>query len=169
MKKISSLFLVVMMLFGACSSEKAQEEQSLDKLESTEQRDAPAEVSFDCAYCGMPSDEFPKWNVSLHSEKGAQWFCSPRCMFLMVKNEKTAPREIDSIKVVDYFTTQSIDGRSAFYVSGADILGPMGADLVPHQDKASAEDFLKDHQGKGIHRFGEVDYALIAEITGKNK
>ena len=50
-----------------------------------------------------------------------------------------------------------IDGRKAFYGSGSDTYGPMGKELIPFEKETQAQEFLKDHKGKTVLTFGEID------------
>ena len=57
-----------------------------------------------------------------------------------------------------------IEARSAFYVIGSDVLGPMGHELLPFEELEAAEEFLEDHEGKTILRFEEVTPAIIESL-----
>ena len=52
--------------------------------------------------------------------------------------------------MTDYYALEPIDGRTAFYVVGSDVFGPMGKELIPFAQRAQAEEFLKDHKGRAI-------------------
>ena len=41
----------------------------------------------------------------------------------------------------------AIDGRSAHYVVGSDVTGPMGKELIPFATREAALEFSKDHGG----------------------
>ena len=60
----------------------------------------------------------------------------------------------------DYYNLQPIDAKTALYVIGSDVLGPMGHEFVPLANMADAEDFMKEHKGKRILRFDQVTKAL---------
>jgi nitrous oxide reductase accessory protein NosL len=49
-------------------------------------------------------------------------------------------------------------------VIGSDTLGPMGHELVPLASEEDAQEFLKDHQGTRILRFGEVTAELLRDL-----
>lgn len=76
-------------------------------------------------------------------------------------NPRKAQADIRSIFVKDYYAVEFIDGRKAFYVSASDIYGPMGKELIPFEKEAQAQEFLKDHKGKAVLKFGEIDPAVI--------
>ena len=50
-----------------------------------------------------------------------------------------------AVGVTEYYGVTRIDARTAWYVIGSDMLGPMGHELVPLAIQAEAEGFLKDH------------------------
>ena len=76
---------------------------------------------------------------------------------------KTAS-QIASLSVTDYYSLSLIDGFSASYVVGSDVLGPMGKELVPFARAADAEEFKRDHKGKRIVKFRDVTPALIRRL-----
>ena len=61
----------------------------------------------------------------------------------------------------DYYSLEFIDGRTAFYVEGSDVYGPMGKELVPFGREKDARQFLKDHKGKSLLRFGEITKEVL--------
>lgn len=126
-----------------------------------------SKVNTDCHNCGMPSNEFPKWRVKVEAEAKGVWYCSPRCMFMVTLDQAKAPKGIKSIQVVEYYNTKGIDGKTAYYVTGSDILGPMGHDFVPLKDKAAADDFKKEHKGDKVLKFDEISLETVKEIVGK--
>ncbi|WP_051295907.1 nitrous oxide reductase accessory protein NosL [Eisenibacter elegans] len=116
---------------------------------------------YDCMHCGMPSMDFPQWQVKAYTKEGQEgWFCSPKCMFLTVQHPKQ-PRYFASIQVTEYYELEKIDAHKAFYVIGGDVLGPMGHDLVPLASQEAAQEYLKDHAGKKIYRYEEVTAAVL--------
>jgi nitrous oxide reductase accessory protein NosL len=65
-------------------------------------------------------------------------------------------RDVAAVFVTDYYALEPIDAKSALYVVGSDVYGPMGKELIPFARRADAEEFLRDHGGRKIVRFGEV-------------
>ena len=66
--------------------------------------------------------------------------------------------------VTDYYSLEPIDGRAAFYVIGSDVFGPMGKELVPFARREDAEEFLRDHSGRRIIVFDEIERELGALV-----
>jgi nitrous oxide reductase accessory protein NosL len=79
-------------------------------------------------------------------------------------NPSKKESDIDSVYVTDYYTLTPIDGRTAFYVIGSDIYGPMGKELIPFSKETDAREFMKDHYGKSMARFDEVTAATLKEM-----
>jgi nitrous oxide reductase accessory protein NosL len=69
--------------------------------------------------------------------------------------------EIAAVFVTDYYAVELTDAHEAFYVIGSDVLGPMGHELIPFKDEASAKEFQEDHKGTRILRFKEVTEEVI--------
>lgn len=123
-----------------------------------------------CPVCGMLVSKYPHWVATIvykdghaHHFDGAKdlfkfWFDPPK--YAAGHNREQMAR----ITVTDYYNLQAVDARAAFYVTGSDVLGPMGHELVPLATQADAEDFMKEHKGKRILRFDQVTKALPFQI-----
>lgn len=70
-------------------------------------------------------------------------------------------KDIAAIYVTDYYSLKLIDGARAFFVAGSDILGPMGAELIPLAGEKDARSFLADHKGRSILKFSDVTPQLV--------
>ena len=85
---------------------------------------------------------------------------SSYCCLNLLNLSKYAPghqqADIAAIGVTEYYGVTRIDARAAWYVIGSDVLGPMGHEFVPLATEADARDFLKDHKGRKVMRFGDV-------------
>jgi nitrous oxide reductase accessory protein NosL len=66
--------------------------------------------------------------------------------------------------VTDYYSMNMIDALSAYYVTGSDVLGPMGRELIPHEDEGKAKEFMKDHAGKRLMRLQDVNPSILKEL-----
>jgi nitrous oxide reductase accessory protein NosL len=94
------------------------------------------------------------------------YFDGPKDMFRYLLDLDTfkpgsTPEQVAAVFVTDYYSTRPIDGRTASYVVGSDVMGPMGAELVPTADRSQAETLLKDHGGERVAGFGEVTAELV--------
>jgi copper chaperone NosL len=123
-----------------------------------------------CPVCGMFVYKYPKWVAQIVFQDGGYYFYDgAKDMFKHYFDtaKYTAGKSAASIKniyVTDYYDVELIDGKTAFYVLGSDILGPMGHELLPFKNKESAQEFLEDHQGKSIVTFKEVTPAMIESL-----
>jgi nitrous oxide reductase accessory protein NosL len=57
-----------------------------------------------------------------------------------------------------------VDARAASYVSGSDVYGPMGRELVPFARREDAEEFRRDHHGTAILAFGDVTPDVVRAL-----
>ena len=65
-------------------------------------------------------------------------------------------QDIDSVYVTDYYNWRgSMDPGHPMWI-GSDVYGPMGREVIPFKDEASAREFLKDHKGKSEMILKEV-------------
>jgi nitrous oxide reductase accessory protein NosL len=120
-----------------------------------------------CGVCGMYVAKYPQWIASVRFADGTVvFFDGPKDMFRYLLDLDTfkpgaTAEQVAVVFVTDYYSTRPIDGRTAFYVVGSDVMGPMGAELVPTADRSHAESLLKDHAGVRVVSFGEVTAELV--------
>jgi len=123
-----------------------------------------------CPVCGMFVYKYPKWVAQIYFKDGSAYFYDgAKDMFKHIFNaEKYTPgKSVDmmtEILVTDYYEVELIDAKSAFYVIGSDVLGPMGHELLPFKDQEAAQEFLEDHKGKAIMRYQDVTPAVIESL-----
>jgi nitrous oxide reductase accessory protein NosL len=123
-----------------------------------------------CAVCGMFVANFPEWAAVVSFRDGTKaWFDGPKDLFTFLVDlkryaAKKTPTDITSIQVKDYYGLKYVDARSATYVLGSDVLGPMGKELVPFAGEASAREFLKDHHGKRLLSFQDITPIVLKEM-----
>jgi nitrous oxide reductase accessory protein NosL len=113
---------------------------------------------------------YPDWVATVRYQDGyAHHFDGPKDLFkYWLHLPKYAPghqqTDIAAIGVTEYYGLSKIDARTAWYVIGSDVLGPMGHELVPLATAAEAEEFVRDHKGHRILRFDEVTPALLERL-----
>lgn len=124
----------------------------------------PAPDPTRCAQCGMRVADAPRWNAGLTAKDGRRRiFDTPACMLRFARG--SAGRGATSAWVRDYYGQKRVPAAGAFFVVGSDVLGPMGHDLVPVADRPAAERFLREHHGRRILRFAEVDRRQLETLT----
>jgi copper chaperone NosL len=123
-----------------------------------------------CPVCGMFVAKYPDWVAAVTFKDGTRVFFDGvkdmlKYYFNMTKYApgKTAA-DIQAIHVTDYYRLEPIDGRQAFYVVGSDVYGPMGKELIPFEKEAEAREFMKDHKGKLVLTFDQIDLPLVTGL-----
>lgn len=123
-----------------------------------------------CPVCGMLVSKYPNWTATaLYRDGHAHYFDGAKDLFKYLQElSKYAPghrkEDLAGLYVTEFYGLARIDARSAFYVIGSDVPGPMGHELVPLETRADAEEFLKDHKGKRILTFGQVTADIIDKV-----
>ena len=159
MKFLSTRLLVLLLLF---SMEIRAEGIELPSPAATDT----------CPVCGMFVAKYPEWIATvLYRDGHAHHFDGAKDMFkYLLELSRWAPghdaEEIKAIGVTEYYSVQPIDARSAWYVVGSDVLGPMGHELIPLETEADAMEFLNDHEGRKILRFDGISLPLLKNLDG---
>lgn len=126
-----------------------------------------------CPVCGMFVAKYPDWITQVRlSNTTVKFFDGVKDMMAFLLNPASfgatgqTPKEI---WVKDYYTLAWLDGRSAFYVIGSDVYGPMGHEFIPFNSAAAAENFRKDHRGTKVIRFDEITEPLVQSLRHGQK
>ncbi len=133
--------------------------------------DLPAPSPDDtCPVCGMFVAKYPEWIATVVYQDGhAHHFDGAKDLFkYLLDMPRWAPghraEDIRAIGVTEYYGLTLLDARQAWYVIGSDVLGPMGHELVPLESEQDADEFLRDHGGRRVLRFGDVENALLRDL-----
>jgi copper chaperone NosL len=116
-----------------------------------------------CPVCGMFVAKYPDFVAVLTFKDGAHAFFDGvkdmmRYYFNPQKYSPSRKREdVAGIHVTDYYSSNLVDGFKTLYVVGSDIYGPMGKELIPFEKETEAGEFLKDHKGKAVLRFQDIN------------
>ena len=122
-----------------------------------------------CPVCGMFVAKYPKWAASITHEGMTDYFDGVKDMMKFYIFDVDFPYDrakITYIEVTDFYTLHTIDAKSAFYVVGSDVYGPMGNELIPFSTKEAANNFMKDHNGDQIIMFDEITPKLVMRLDG---
>lgn len=123
-----------------------------------------------CPVCGMFVAKYPDFAAQVQFRDGATFhFDGAKDMFkYLLELSRYAPGrkpvDIVAVFVTNYYDMTLVDGRTAYYVLGSDVYGPMGRELIPFASASEARDFLKDHKGKSVVRFRDVTPALLKPL-----
>lgn len=123
-----------------------------------------------CPVCGMFVYKYPDWLGHIIFKDGSHAvFDGAKDLFkyhmnLKRYNPSKTTADIKYIYVIDYYSVEPIDALKAVYVTGSDVYGPMGRELIPFSNKDDAKEFMKDHGGKMILEFGKIGAEIIREL-----
>ncbi|GFE61166.1 nitrous oxide reductase accessory protein NosL [Geobacter sp. AOG2] len=123
-----------------------------------------------CPVCGMFVSKYPDWVATIQFNDGTHaTFDGPKDLFTYYLNLKKynpgkSQSAVTAIRVKDYYSLTVIDGRTAYYVVGSDVYGPMGKELVPFSKLTDARGFMNDHQGKRVVRLNEITPAILKSL-----
>ena len=114
-----------------------------------------------CAYCGMKIDAASPWRCALELADGHRIeYDSPRCALLAWRTGAVDPR---TVLVQDYYDRVWRTGEEVLFVASNDVIGPMGADVVP-VDRARARQFASEHLGTRPLALAAVTLELLREL-----
>jgi copper chaperone NosL len=124
-----------------------------------------------CPVCSMLVGMFVDTNATIQFKDSSDLFVfdGSKCMFKYYLNlSKYSPSkttaDIASITVKDFNSTEVINAMEAYYVIWSDTYGPMGHEPLPFGKEGDAKKFLKEHKGKKIIRFNDVNMKLINQL-----
>jgi copper chaperone NosL len=123
-----------------------------------------------CPVCGMFVAKYPKWVAAIEIDGYVHYFDGPKDMFKFYFNpglyHKAATQDmITKILVSDYYTLKPLLAQDAWYVTGSNVHGPMGNELIPFATREAASTFAKDHHGQDIIRFDAVTPTLVEMLN----
>ncbi len=124
-----------------------------------------------CPVCGMFVAKFEVWVTRIEASPGEflDFDGVKDLLAYYFKPTAYAGKELKAdarIWVKDYYSLKWLDGQEAFYVSGSDVNGPLGAELIPFASRAAAESFQADHHGKRVLAFPGITPAMVDELRG---
>jgi len=147
LNKILIVLSGFLFLLSACKKEKA----------------VPQKTEHRCANCNMIVEKYPNWMQKVVLiENDTLYFDGTRCMFKILNESEN---DVQSVLVKDYYSLEYIDGKTAWYIIGSDVLGPMGNELIPFKEEAAAKEFFKDHAAEKIVRFDDVNLKLVMRLA----
>lgn len=128
------------------------------------------EAASTCPVCGMFVAKYPEWIATvLYQDGHAHHFDGAKDLFkYLLDLPRWAPghqaSQIHRIAVTEYYSLARINAKDAWYVTGSDVLGPMGHELIPLESQQAAEEFKSDHGGRRILRFDAIDLPLLQSL-----
>lgn len=123
-----------------------------------------------CAVCGMFVAPYPQWTAALELKDGRRfYFDGPKDLFICLFDLPTylpgvSAEQVTGVYVTEYYGASLRPAAEVIFVTGSDVLGPMGQELVPVLGREAAETFRRDHAGKSLMRF---DGRQLVEIAAQ--
>jgi nitrous oxide reductase accessory protein NosL len=123
-----------------------------------------------CPVCGMFVAKYPDFLAQIiFKDSSYAMFDGSKDMFkyyldMNTYNPSKKQSDIDSLYVTDYYSLKPVDGLKAYYVTGSNVNGPMGRELIPFEKESDAREFLKDHKGRSIVKFRQVTAATLSAM-----
>ncbi len=123
-----------------------------------------------CPVCGMFVASYTNWIAQIEFTDGSrEFFDGPKDMFryylkLQKDSSPHSKKKITGIYVTEYYSTKMMNANKLFFVTGSDILGPMGKELIPVHDKEAAEAFKREHKGNALFTFEQVTHGILADL-----
>ncbi|MDZ4183518.1 MAG: nitrous oxide reductase accessory protein NosL [Desulfuromonadales bacterium] len=114
--------------------------------------------------------KYPDWTAIITFKDSSRlYFDGPKDLltyYFHIKKYTPQKNQTDIvwIQVKDYYSLAFVDAQKAYYVTGSDVYGPMGNELIPFETRIDAEEFLRDHKGKMILKFPEITPTLIKTL-----
>jgi len=114
--------------------------------------------------------KYPAWATRVSFDDGTvAYFDGPKDMFKYLFNlQKYRPghsrEEVATILVTGYYDLRPLDAEDAHFVTGSDVYGPMGHELVPLASAEDAEEFRRDHRGDRILRLEDISPETMDEL-----
>ncbi len=115
-----------------------------------------------CEHCGMRVDPAGAFTSGATLDGRTIAFDSNKCLLRYRLEHSTAT----GAWVTDYYARTHVALESAFFVTGSDVSGPMGPDLVSLGSRADAERFARDHRGT-VRPFSEITPELVRSFFAR--
>jgi len=123
-----------------------------------------------CPVCGMFVAKYPDWVAQVRFvDRKTVFFDGAKDLFKYLSaigsyRPGASKADIAAIYVTDYYTLAPIEARTAFFVAGSDVYGPMGRELIAFSSSGQAEEFMRDHRGRQIVRFEGVSADFLPTL-----
>ncbi|MBF0162962.1 MAG: nitrous oxide reductase accessory protein NosL [Magnetococcales bacterium] len=123
-----------------------------------------------CPVCGMFVAKYPEWvALVVWADGTVHHFDGAKDLFrFLAQPERFAPGRdpatIGELYVTEYYGLKRIPARSVWYVTGSDVHGPMGHELIPLANEQEAREFTRDHAGREMLRFEQITPQVLSAL-----
>jgi len=157
MKKYSFIPFLIL-LFGVTSGVSAQPKK--------------IEANKECPLCGMYPARYPEFNCQIVFKDGSyEAFDSAIGLLVyLLFPDKTGikPKPVAEIYFKDYLKESWLEAGKTFFVTGSEIMGPMGIEFLPVDSEQAAKELKKEEKGEDIVHFKKINrqYMIRAAKAG---
>lgn len=125
-----------------------------------------------CPVCGMFVAKYPNWITQVRLTDGTvRYFDGMKDLLAYTFQPAQYGGKEGTIRDIwakDYYTLAWLDARTAYFVVGSDVYGPMGLELIPFASEKAAQAFARDHHGKQVLPFKAITEELVDSLrTGQ--
>jgi len=131
------------------------------------------EASKECPLCGMYPARYPEFNCQVIFKDGSyEAFDSAIGLLVyLLFPDKTGmkPKPVAEIYFKDYLKESWLEAGKTFFVTGSEIMGPMGIEFLPVDSEQAAKELKKQEKGEDIVHFKEInrEYMTRAAKDGR--
>lgn len=123
-----------------------------------------------CPVCAMFPARYPNTAAAMTLKNGETfYFCSNSCLLRAWLRPAAylnrGAEVIDRLVVQDYFSGRPIDGLTATWVTGSNVIGPMGPAIITLGDAGQLNTFQKRHGGRTVFAIDQLDDDLWKQIS----
>jgi nitrous oxide reductase accessory protein NosL len=125
-----------------------------------------------CPVCAMRPAKYPEFSCAIVLTNGCtHYFCSSGCMInAWLEPERLLNTPRTSLKyciVRNYFSGEEIDGTTAIWIAGSDVIGPMGPAPLPVKTEEELSAFRRRHGAGLVFSLPKLDLKTWKQISGK--
>ena len=130
------------------------------------------EVQKECPLCGMYPARYPQFNCQIVFTDGTyEAFDSAIGLLVYLLFPDKAgikPKPVTEIYFKDYLKESWIEAGKTFFVTGSEIMGPMGIEFLPADSEQAARELKNQEKGQDIIHFKEINrqYMIKAANAG---
>lgn len=125
-----------------------------------------------CPLCGMYPARYPQFNCQIVFKDGSYEAFDSAVGLLVYRlfpdHTAITLKPIAKIYFKDYIKKGWLEADKTFFVTGSEIMGPMGVEFLPVDSQQAAKELIKQEQGQDIIHFKEINrqYMIKAAKAG---
>ncbi|MCP4370455.1 MAG: hypothetical protein GY797_20440 [Deltaproteobacteria bacterium] len=126
----------------------------------------------ECPLCGMYPARYPEFNCQIVFEDGSYEAFDSAIGLLVYQlfpdNTGIQLKPIAKMYFKDYLKESWLEAGKTFFVTGSEIMGPMGVEFLPVDSEQAAKELKKHEKGKDIIHFKKINrqYMIKAAKAG---